>query len=154
VVHGPPTGITPGARPHGIKYAVPPTFDVIGAYYGIRQHFFQAGNALSTTAAGGGIQFFNLPGAGTSASQAATCNNISSTSSPGCAGFLNMVSLALDWRFARHLDLYAGVAYTVKGGGLLNNSPTAALNPAVGGTYNTFNSIAVWDPGIGLRYQF
>jgi predicted porin len=137
----------------GVKYAVTPTFDVIGAYYGIRQHFFQAGNALSTTNPTG-IQFFNLPGAGTSASQAAICANISSTSSPGCAGFLNMVSFALDWRFARHLDLYAGVAYTVKGGGLLNNSPTAAVNGVVGSTYNTFNSIAVWDPGIGLRYQF
>jgi hypothetical protein len=65
-----------------------------------------------------------------------------------------MFSLALDWRFARHVDLYAGVAYSTKSGGLANGFILTASNPNVAATYNTGNRVSSWDPGIGLRYQF
>jgi hypothetical protein len=65
-----------------------------------------------------------------------------------------MFSIALDWRFARHFDFYAGVAYTQKANGLASGSALTATNPAVAATYNTFNKISVYDPGVGLRYQF
>jgi predicted porin len=144
----------------GVKYAVTPTFDIIGAYYGIRQGFFTVGNGLG----GGNNAFVSFPGAGIASianpaggtfgtNQALACATFSA-SSPGCAGQLDMFSLAMDWRFARHLDLYAGVAYTRKAGGLANGFVLTAANPLVSGTYNTFNSVNVWDPGIGLRYQF
>jgi predicted porin len=137
----------------GIKYAVTPTFDLIGAYYGARQGFFNVG------AAPGGGQFFNLPGSGFAAapagfaSQAAACATIS-TLSPGCSGSVDMVSVAMDWRFARHVDLYAGVAYTTKAGGLASGFVLTAANPNVAATYNSVSRVNVWDPGIGLRYQF
>jgi predicted porin len=146
----------------GVKYSVTPTFDIIGAYYGIRQGFFEVGNGPG---AGGNNTFFSLPGGGGLASianpaggsfgtnQALACATFHA-SSPGCAGQLDMFSLAMDWRFARHLDLYAGVAYTRKAGGLANGFVLTATNPNVGGTYNASNSVSVWDPGIGLRYQF
>ena len=141
----------------GIKYSVTPTFDIIGAYYGIRQHAFLVGNAP------GAGQFFNLPGfSGIPATvttpfgafnQATACA-LTGTASPGCAGTLNMVSFAIDWRFARHVDLYAGVAWTEKTGGLASGFVLTAANPNVAATYNTFSRVSVFDPGIGLRYQF
>ncbi len=101
----------------GVKYAVTPTFDVIGAYYGVRQGYFTVGGGpagstlvtfpgLSGIAGGPG----NPLGGRAFASQAAACAAFSA-SSPGCAGTIDMFSLAIDWRFARHVDLYAGVAY-------------------------------------------
>jgi hypothetical protein len=64
-----------------------------------------------------------------------------------------MVSLALDWRFARHVDLYAGVAYSQKTGGLANAFILSTANGALTGN-NVINKVSTYDPGIGLRYQF
>ncbi len=148
----------------GVKYAVTPTFDVMGAYYGVRQEYFTVGNGLG---AGGNSNYVSFPtGAapGGGATQAAQCA-VLGTLSPGCAGTVDMFSVAMDWRFARHMDLYAGVSYSTKSGGLANGAVLTAANALVGSTctginvpagcsYNSVNRISVFDPGIGLRYQF
>ena len=67
---------------------------------------------------------------------------------------MDMFSVAMDWRFARHFDFYAGVSYSQKQGGLANGYTLTATNASVGTTYNTFNKVSNYDPGIGLRYQF
>jgi predicted porin len=144
----------------GVKYAVTPTFDVIGAYYGARQGFFTVGAApagansvsmpgLSGIAAGPA----NPLGGPAFANQAIACAFFKAAS-PGCSGTIDMFSLALDWRFARHVDLYAGVAYSTKSGGLANAFILTATNPNLAGTYNANGRVSSWDPGIGLRYQF
>jgi predicted porin len=131
----------------GAKYAVTPTLDVIGAYYGIRQEFFTVGAAPGSA---GNPTFSNVPGGPVSnANQATACATLG-TASPGCSGTLDMFSLAVDWRFARHVDFYAGVAYTQKTGGLANGFVLATNNTGT----NVNNRVSTYDPGIGLRYQF
>jgi predicted porin len=140
----------------GVKYAVTPTFDVIGAYYGIRQEFFIQGAGPGVA---GNQTFSSMPGHGLAAvpagfaSQAAACA-ANGASSAGCAGSLDMFSIALDWRFARHFDFYAGVSYSQKAGGLANafvlsNNNGTITNPAL-----LNNRVSNYDPGVGLRYQF
>jgi predicted porin len=131
----------------GVKYAATPTLDLIAAYYGIRQEFFVQGSGVAAGA------FSNVPGAGVaSATQAANCA-INGASSAGCAGAVDMVSLALDWRFARHVDLYAGVAYSQKTGGLANGFILSTANGTLTGN-NVISKVSTYDPGVGLRYQF
>jgi len=140
----------------GAKYAVTPTFDVIGSYYGIRQHFFAQGAANGATA------FFNAPNGaslnlGSIAAQQAACaaNSVSQTN---CSGAVDMASLVIDWRFARHVDFYAGVSYSQKSGGLASGFVTSTnngLNTTVAGVCaNCANRVSTYDPGVGLRYQF
>jgi predicted porin len=132
----------------GVRYSVTPTFDIAASYYGIRQEYFTVGSGV------GGVNgaFLALPGQGFTATQAANCA-INSASSSGCAGALNMGSLVIDWRFARHMDVYAGVAYSQKSGGLANAFVLSTLNGTLTGN-NVNNHVSVWDPGMGLRYQF
>jgi hypothetical protein len=61
-----------------------------------------------------------------------------------------MFALAVDWRFARHVDFYAGVAYSQKTGGLASGFVLATNNTGT----NVNNRVSTYDPGIGLRYQF
>jgi hypothetical protein len=67
---------------------------------------------------------------------------------------LDAVSLVIDWRFARHMDMYAGVMWSQVSNGLANGFLAAngtnagGVNPAGG------NRASTYDPGIGLRYQF
>jgi predicted porin len=147
----------------GTRYSVTPTFDLIGAYYGARQNYFTVGNGPGATASGG--TFLAFPGNGIAAGPAnplggpafanqATACAFFKAASPGCAGTIDMFSLAMDWRFARHVDFYAGVAYSTKSGGLANGFILTATNPNVGGTYNANGRVSSWDPGMGLRYQF
>jgi predicted porin len=128
----------------GVKYAVTPTFDVAASYYGIRQEFHTVG---AGPAAG---TFSNVPGGpAANATQAAACATLG-TASPGCRGALDMFALAVDWRFARHVDFYAGVAYSQKTGGLASGFVLATNNTGT----NVNNRVSTYDPGIGLRYQF
>jgi hypothetical protein len=102
----------------GVKYAVTPTFDVVGAYYGIRQGFYLIG---AGPGAAGNPTFSNVPGGPVAnGSQAAACATLG-TNSPGCSGTLDMFSLAMDWRFARHFDFYAG-----------KNSPSIGPSRSIG----------------------
>ena len=131
----------------GAKYAVTPTLDIMAAYYGYRQDGFEAsaapaGSLTNPTAAG-------LYGA--LINGGASC---SSAISPGCSATMDMVSLVADWRFARHMDLYAGVAYAQKTGGFLNGY-TLATTGSLNAAYNNLNNrVSTYDPTIGLRYQF
>jgi hypothetical protein len=76
-----------------------------------------------------------------------------------------MVSVAMDWRFARHVDLYAGVSWQQKFGGFANgymlSTGNAVLTAAQTAACNTGGAgcpvatrVSNFDPGIGLRYQF
>jgi predicted porin len=131
----------------GVKYAVTPTFDVAASYYGIRQGFYTVGAGPGV---GGNPSFASVPGSAvSSATQAAACAALG-TASPGCNGAVDMFSLAVDWRFARHVDFYAGIAYSQKSGGLASGFVLATNNTGV----NVNNRVSAYDPGIGLRYQF
>jgi predicted porin len=106
----------------GAKYSISPALDVTGAYYHEWQNSFATGaNAGCTDAR---------------ASQ--------------CSGSLDAVSLVVDWRFARHVDMYAGVMWSQVQNGLANGFLLANGTPAAG----TGNKASSYDPGIGLRYQF
>jgi hypothetical protein len=67
---------------------------------------------------------------------------------------MDAASLALDWRFARHLDFYAGVMYSQKTGGLANGYTLTFTNANIAATANTFNKVSNVDTVAGLRYQF
>jgi predicted porin len=112
----------------GVRYSITPALDITGAYYHEWQNTFA-----------------------TSAATLAGCAALASSSSQ-CSGTLDAVSLVVDWRFARHMDMYAGVMYSQVQGGLangfiVNNAGTTVQ--AVGS-----NRSSNFDPGIGLRYQF
>ncbi len=132
----------------GVKYSVTPNLDIAGAYYGQRYGFFTSGTAPS--AAG----FANVPGGpttGTAAQQALCAAN--SAALANCAGGQDMVSVTLDWRFARHVDMYAGVAWNQKFGGAASGFVLSNANGTLSGAAVN-NHVSTFDPGIGLRYQF
>jgi predicted porin len=112
----------------GARYAITPALDITGAYY----HEWQ--NNFATPAA-----------------EIAGCAALSS-SSPRCAGTLDAVSLVVDWRFARHMDVYAGVMWSQVTGGLSNGFLVNNTGATVNGTGGNRSSNI--DPGVGLRYQF
>ena len=71
-----------------------------------------------------------------------------------CAGSLDAVSLVVDWRFAKHMDMYAGVMWSQVQNGLASGF-LQANGTVTGGTIaNGPNKASSYDPGIGLRYQF
>jgi predicted porin len=115
----------------GVRYAITPALDITGAYY----HEWQ-NNFTSTAVANAG------------------CAVLGSSSSQ-CAGSLDAVSLVVDWRFAKHVDVFAGVMWSQVQGGLANgfllaNGSNAGVNNNVTGG----NKASSYDPGVGLRYQF
>ena len=105
----------------GAKYSVTSALDITGAYY----HEWQ--NAFGTGSLAG-------------------CSTVVSSQ---CSGTLDAVSLVVDWRFARHMDMYAGAMWSQVTNGLA--SGFLQTNGTPGNTGNKANSV---DPGIGLRYQF
>jgi predicted porin len=112
----------------GVKYAITPALDITGAYY----HEWDNTFATSPTTLAG-------------------CAVLGSSSSQ-CAGTLDAVSLVVDWRFAKHMDVYAGVMWSQVTGGLANSfivNNTGTTVQSVGG-----NKSSNYDPGVGLRYQF
>jgi predicted porin len=112
----------------GVKYAITPTLDITGAYYGERQNsFVNASNPFG---------------------------NCTTAIASSCSGALDAASLVVDWRFARHVDLYAGVMYSQKTNGLANGYVLTATNASIASTFNTLNKVSAFDPGVGLRYQF
>jgi predicted porin len=113
----------------GARYAITPALDITGAYYHEWQNSFV--NAANPTG---------------------TCSNVSASS---CSGTLDAVSLVIDWRFARHVDVFAGVMWSQVQNGLANGF--LQTNPAGNGAFNaavSTNKANTFDPGIGLRYQF
>jgi predicted porin len=112
----------------GVRYAITPALDITGAYY------HEWDNTFATA-----------PGT------LAGCAVLGSSSSQ-CAGTLDAVSLVVDWRFARHVDVYAGMMYSQVTGGLASNFivNNAGLRVQDIGSNRSTN----FDPGVGLRYQF
>jgi predicted porin len=116
----------------GVRYAITPALDITGAYY----HEWQ-----NTFAAAGGAN-------------AVGCANFGNAFSSQCAGTLDAASLVIDWRFARHVDVFAGVMWSQVNGGLAsgfllaNGTNAGTINP------NGSNHASSFDPGVGLRYQF
>jgi predicted porin len=109
----------------GVKYSITPALDITGAYYHEWQNSYVIGNGSNPTGA---------------------CSNVSSA---GCSGTLDAVSLVMDWRFAKHMDMYAGVMWSQVENGLANGFLLA--NGLPGATGNKASAV---DPGVGLRYQF
>ena len=118
--------------------------DITGAYYGYRQN----GYLTSGAAAGSLINVVGGPNGGVTGG---ACNT---SVSAGCSGTMDAASVAIDWRFARHFDFYAGVMYSQKTGGLANGYNLTATNMSAAGTYNTFNKVSNVDTVAGVRYQF
>jgi predicted porin len=110
----------------GARYSITQALDVTGAYY----HQWQ--NSFATGANAG-------------------CTDARATQ---CSGSLDIVSLVLDWRFARHMDMYAGVAWTQAQNGLASGFLQANGTPAGGTIVGGPNKASTYDPGVGLRYQF
>jgi hypothetical protein len=80
----------------GVKYGITKDLDVIGAYY----HYIQNQYTAQLTA--------GVP----------TCANIAAHSQ--CAGWMDMASLVLDWRFLPKWDAYIGTMYSAAFGGIAN----------------------------------
>jgi predicted porin len=119
----------------GVKYSITPALDITGAYYHEWQNSF--GSATDAPVAGFGA--------------VAGCTDARSTK---CSGTIDAVSVAMDWRFARHMDMYAGVMWSqaqngLASGFLLANGNAAGVPQATGG-----NKASSYDPTVGLRYQF
>jgi predicted porin len=116
----------------GARYSITPALDITGAYYHEQQNSWLATNTGATGPAVIG-----------------TCTD---ASHGNCSGSLDAVSLVVDWRFARHMDMYAGIMWSqvqngLASGFIVNNGGTTVQ--AAGG-----NKASNYDPGIGLRYQF
>ena len=84
----------------GGKYAATRDLDLTFAYYHEWQNSFINGASVAA-----------------STNPTGTC---SSAISAGCSGTLDAVSLVVDWRFARHMDLFAGVMWSQVTNGLAN----------------------------------
>jgi len=115
----------------GVRYSITPALDITGAYYHEWQNSFVIGNGSNPTG---------------------TCST--AAVSAGCSGTLDAVSLVLDWRFAKHVDMYAGVMWSQVQGGLANGFVGTTVNAQGVALANPGNKSSNYDPGIGLRYQF
>jgi hypothetical protein len=61
----------------------------------------------------------------------------------------------IDWRFARHVDVFAGVMWSQVSGGLANGYLLAnGTNSGVNNNALAGAKASSFDPGVGLRYQF
>jgi predicted porin len=112
----------------GVRYSITPALDITGAYY------HEWDNTFATAPA-------TLAG----------CAALGSSSTQ-CAGTLDAVSVVVDWRFAKHVDLYAGIMYSQVTGGLASNFFVNNLGTTVQTVGS--NRSSNFDPGVGLRYQF
>jgi predicted porin len=149
----------------GTKYSILPTLDIAVNYYHFGQGYFTAGSGATAAIGGGLAAYASRPGQSiANLNQAAACA-ANSAASTGCAGAEDMIGMMVDWRFARHMDFYAGVAYSQRNGGpanafitsnnnsILTAAQTAACNNGTAGC--PLNSkVSTFNPGIGLRYQF
>ena len=95
----------------GVRYSILSNVDIGGAYYHYNQNDYD-----KSACTGGGVN----------------------TSSSKCAGTQNAVSVAIDYRLLKRLDVYGGLMYSEVNGGLASG-------------YLHANKIA---PTIGLRLQF
>ncbi len=106
----------------GAKYSITPSLDLTGAYY----HEWQNNFASTASAIAG------CAAAGASSSQ--------------CGGSLDVVSFVVDWRFARHVDMYAGVMWSQVQNGLASGFLQANGTPAGGTIVNGPNKASTFAP--------
>jgi predicted porin len=94
----------------GVRYSALRNLDVIAAYYGYRQNAYGTG------------------------SQAGCSTNAHST----CSGSFEAYSLAVDYRFTKRFDGYAGIMYSSISDGLANGYLfyTTNINPTIGVRYS------------------
>jgi predicted porin len=107
----------------GARYAATRDLDLTVAYYHESQNAFLSPGGAVTNPGG----------------------NCTTAVAASCSGQLDAVSFVADWRFARHMDLFAGVMWSQAQNGLINGFVMAT--PGV-------NKISTYDPGVGVRYQF
>jgi predicted porin len=112
----------------GARYSITPAIDLAAAYYHEWQNSFV--NASNPTG---------------------TCSNANASS---CSGSLDAVSFVVDWRFAKHVDAYAGVMWSQAQNGLASGYLRANGTNAGGTIANGPTKASSYDPGVGLRYQF
>jgi hypothetical protein len=82
----------------GAKYGITKNLDIISAYYHYIQNQYVVNGATAAT----------------------SCQNSANLSQ--CAGWLDVASLVLDWRFLPKWDTYFGVMYSAEFGGIANGS--------------------------------
>ena len=147
------SSINNGSLPHaklldtvwiGAKYSYNPKTEITVSYYHVNQNAY--GFAANTS----GVS-------NTASTSLATCNlqayvsNVNGVTingtkyayqaaprSSACSGTLDAVSGYIDYHFTKRFDVYAGVMYSVVGGGLAS------------GYYNANN----WSPSAGVRFTF
>jgi predicted porin len=92
----------------GVKYSFTDKFDVTGAYYHYSQDNFNTTPSKS-------------------------CAGYAFLQASSCAGTLNAVSAMADWHFAAKFDVYAGLMYSIVGGGLASGYlHTSSIDPMAG----------------------
>jgi hypothetical protein len=150
------SSITNGSLPHaklldtfwgGVKYSYDPKTDFTVAYYHVNQNGY--GWAANTP----GLSNNTNTNAATLAScglagyvnnvNGATINGVfykyqAAPRSSACSGTLDAVSGFVDYHFTKRFDVYAGIMYSVVGGGLAS------------GYFNVNN----WAPTAGARFTF
>jgi predicted porin len=107
----------------GVRYAVRPDLDLALAYYHQNQNSFKSGPTGATNPTG-------------------TCT---SDAFAACSGTLDAISFTADYRFSKHVDMYAGAMWSQVNGGLANGNIRHADGQLIRNTI---------DPTVGLRYRF
>ena len=117
----------------GVKFAVLPTVDLIGAYYHVWQNDYLG---AAQTAVGGNSCLPNatLP-AGTPKGSGYSAQG---TASAKCAGHEDAISGIVDWRPVKRVDVYAGAMYSKVNGGLANGYFVNSNLAATGGVRVSF----------------
>jgi predicted porin len=109
----------------GVRYAVRPDLDLALGYYHQIQNSFHGGTAATANAG--------------------LCADASLAQ---CKGTLDAISFTADWRFSKHVDMYAGAMWSQVNGGLANGD----IGPATSVTGKLIRNTV--DPTVGLRYRF
>lgn len=105
----------------GVKYAYDAKTDFVVAYYHEGQNGYGTAANLQTCGLAGYVR-----------------STQASPRSGACSGTLDAVSGYVDYHFTKRFDIYAGMMYSVVGGGIAS------------GYYNVNN----WAPTAGVRYTF
>ena len=104
----------------GTKFALANGVTLTGAYYRYDQNSYLTGAAVSCATA--------------TANNVKNKSFIGNTTGDNCSGTLNGASFVVDYQMTMRLDLYAGVTYSIAGGGLesgyVNNSLTSFMTGA------------------------
>ena len=147
------SSINNGSLPHarlldtewvGVKYAYDPQTEFTVAYnhaaqnsYGWAANTFNVSNTSAASLATCGLPAFvnNLNGVRINGT---TFAYQSAPRSATCSGTIDTISGFVDYHFTKRFDVYAGMMYSVFGGGLAS------------GFYNVNN----WAPSVGARFTF